>query len=218
MIDLKDPSSQEAIDLLKEMGKCGEVILKLLEKAKQEKKELKVEGFGTQELTVVYDGDPIHFYLKVSTDQGDEPIKNSHYVLNLTDYKKPWIRTIVSQAPDTGWLEIAPLSFAQFCRAVTGKTVDLPELEKLYPNLNASAMIRVIGAETQNLNPYFNYRAAPGRGLFKMIFKDKTMENKFLNDDLEFVRTFGTMVNTIITAIHDKLSGLNEALNERKAG
>ncbi len=210
MIDLTRPENQEAVDELANMEELGEFVLKVLEIAKAEKKELMFDGFGTGNFRVKYNGEIVDIRLNMSVDPGDDPIDNWGYSMSIKDLRKPWVKKAIGNVADQKKMELRSITFKQFCLDAAGETLDLSDLEEQYPKLTYSDFLTAIGEEIGRLGTNFYYRPLPNREAFYMDFADKEMERKYIDNDPEFEATFGPVVKEMINAVHKKLKTLNE--------
>jgi len=210
MIDLKAAENSGTIEALKsKYGELGAVVVNLVEAAKAENKDIKIDGMGTSAITVMYGAETAHFYYRASVDPGDEPIQSGHYAIRMYDYKKPWARNQIDNSQKNGWIEIFPMTFAELCTVVGGKRFDADLLETQYPKVKYSDILNVIGEETAPLNEYFSYSPQPGLEFFRMNFTDPNLRDQYLNDDPKFYETFRPIVAKVTTAINARLGELN---------
>lgn len=213
MVDLKAAQNSDTIEVLevlaKNYGELGAIVINLVEKAKSEDKDIKIDGLGTSAITVMYGDQIASFYYRPSIDVGDGPIEHAHYAIRMYDYKKTWAREQIDKSPKSGWIEVFPITFAELCTAVSGKRFDSDLLETQYPKVKYSTILNIIAEETAILNEYFTYNPAPGLEFFKMNFINPQLREQYLNDDPKFYETFGPIVAKVTTSIHTRLAQLN---------
>ncbi len=209
MIDLTLPENEAVVSKMKDMGEVGQFVLLLLERAKSEGKLLTLSGLGTGKISLLYDNDGVKFCLRPSMDVGDEGISHAHYALRTYFYKKPWVRDIVSRIPDNGWVEIWPVTFAEICSGLVGEKFNLDVIERQYPNVKYPKIISIIESETKGLDQYFTYRPAPGLEFFRMVFRDETVKEAYLQDDQVALQPLKDILAQALPKIHQKLLEAN---------
>lgn len=212
MIDLKDNRNKFILDELKDMGTFGDFVLRLLDQAKRENTDLKIEGMGTQEYNVFYGNESVFFTVNVNVDAGDAPIESGYLGTNIECMKKPWVSKILDQMPNKNWVRVRPLDFSRFCDEVVGENqFSIKGLESRYPKLSRFEIKDILLEEFPDLQKYFFIVSQKGRPNFAMTFKDEAMKKKYMNDDPAFFATFKPILEDALPKIHKKLAQLNEA-------
>lgn len=210
MIDLTKLENQEAVDELSYLGFLGQFVLKLLEKAKAENKDLLIEGFGTGNFTIVYDGEPVYFMSKMSVDPGGDDIDRAQYSISKKDLRKPWVRGILESLPGYELIEKRAITLKQLCLDAAGESLDLIDLKEQYPKISTADILTVVEEELKKLGTNFRFRPLPNREFCYLDFVDKELERKYIDNDPTFEAMFGPIVKDIVTAVHAGLKAKND--------
>lgn len=211
-IDLMDSMNSATVEELKERGPIGDFVVKLLDKARTEKKQVWVKGVNDMTTTVKYGDETADFILRASVDQGDAPIEHAHYELWMADYKKPWVRELIKPEESGVWLQLLPINFADLTKELTGRDLKLNVLEEQFPKLTYSEMMKVIGEETDALDEFFTYKQggkSAGAWGFYMMFKDEEMYQKYLRNDPEVMGKLRNAADGFVPKIMARLQELS---------
>lgn len=209
-IDLADSMNSATVEELKQKGPLGEFIMKLIEKGRAEKQKVMVKGMGTMTLTVKYGQETADFILKASVDQGDAPVEHAHYDLWMADYKKPWVRSLISPEASGEWLRLLPINFTDLCQELTGQNLKLNDLEKQFPNLTYNEMKSIMADETPELDDLFEYGGGnAGAWGFYMRFKSEEMHKQYLANDPALMGKLQVMASAFVPRVLEKMRALN---------
>ena len=133
----------------------------------------------------------------------------SQWSIGTLLYKQRWFREILDAMPEQDWLTVRPLTIVALAEELTDQTLDGVYLWKRYPNVNTRLMIGIIGEETRALDEHFHYEALPGRDFYFVIFRDRGMRERFLDDDPAFRATFEPILRDAIPNIYTRLEAEN---------
>lgn len=208
-LDLTLPENLDVVEDLSEEGELGQFLLALLDEAKKDNKPLFVEGFGTQDIAIEYNGQKVHFYMKPSLDHGNEPVVHTHYALRTRDFKQPWVRDAIQKTPENGWLEIIPVTLSELSEAVAGTPFDLANLERRYPNVSMPDIMDAIAEETADLGEFFTFQTVGGLEFVRLHFRDENLRERYLADDPQILEQIRAVLAPALSRIHSRLDQIN---------